>query len=151
MSLSSLANLIPGVAELKTGFTAVVAILILVSILGGIGYVWWYHSEFIKLQTDNATLTQNNKNLQENNDVITSNLNTCKSANTTNSDTIQQLLKEREDSENAITVLSNQQKSNANTIAGLQKNLNNLSKDKNNDGVLAPDLRETIRGIESAK
>jgi hypothetical protein len=140
-------DLIPGVEEVRM----VIAGIVLLAVLGGIGYVWWTHEELSALRTANATLTSNNKILQENNDVIKNNFNVCTNANVTNQATVQSFLKERESSQIAITSLAQQKKAGDAIIGNLQQKLSAMEKDPANNGVLAPDLRETIRGIQAAR
>ena len=143
----AISDFIPGVDEVRM----VMAGIVLLAILGGIGYVWWIHDELSTLRTANTTLTSNNKILQENNDVIKNNFNVCTNANITNNATIQNFLKERESSQIAIMSLAQQKKTSDITIGNLQQKLSSMEKDPANNGTLAPDLRETIRGIQAAR
>jgi|SRR5579859_1475522 len=142
-----LSDLIPGVTEVKM----LIALACVALALGGgfwIKHEWDY---FHRLEQNNTTLTQNNKILQENNDVLKANLNTCTGVNSTDQATIAGLIKERSDAQAAVTSLAAQQKSNVAAIGVLGKKLSDMEKNAANDGPLAPDLRETVRGIEGTK
>ncbi len=141
----AISDFIPGVDEVKMIF----AIVIFAGIVGAGAYVWNMHSEIETLKTNNATLTSNNKVLQENNDVIKSNLTTAQAANATNSATIAQLLKERQDDITAVNNLAAQKKASDAVVTGLNQKLKTLSKNPANDGSISPDLREIIRSIQT--
>ncbi len=142
-----LTDLIPGVAEIKTGLGIAVGVAIVA--LGG--WMVWEYKDLEKLKEANIILTTNNKQLQENEDILKANQQTCVATNTTDAATIASLLKERQDAQNAVANLAKQQQSNVATIGILGKKLTDLEKNPANDGTLSPDLRETIRGIEGAK
>jgi len=145
--MTSITDLIPGVAEVKM----IIAAACCAAVLGGGFWVKHEWDELKVLKTNNATLTENNKILQENNDVLKGNLGTCTSANSTDNATIASLIAERNAAQNAVNVLAQQQKSNVAAIGVLGKKLSDLEKNAANDGPLAPDLRETVRGIEGSK
>lgn len=142
-----ISDLIPGVAEIKTGLGIAVGVAIIA--LGG--WMVWEWKDLQHLKESNTILTENNKQLQENADILKANQQTCVATNTTDSATIASLLKDRQDAQNAVANLSKQQQSNVAAIGILGKKLSELEKNPANDGTLSPDLRETIRGIEGAK
>ena len=140
-------DFIPGVAEVKM----IIAGACVAAVIGGgfwIKHEWDY---FHRLEQNNTTLTSNNKILQENNDVLKGNLTACTTANSTENTTIASLIKERDDAQAAIATLAAQKKSNAAAIGVLGKKLSDMEKIATNDGTLAPDLRETVRGIQGTK
>ncbi len=139
-----LTDLIPGVTEIKM----IIALACVGGLVGGGFYIKHEWDYFQELKTDNATLTQNNKVLQENVDVANSNTNKCIADNVTQNATIAGLEKERADAQAAVTNLAAQQKSNTLVISTLQSHLTLLEKVAANDGTLSVDLKETIRGIE---
>ncbi len=99
-------DLIPGITEVKM----IIALACVGGLLGGGFYIKHEWDYFKELKTDNATLTSNNKILQENNDVLKGNLNTCVATNTTDNTTIAGLIKERDDAKIAVDTLAAQQK-----------------------------------------
>ena len=137
-------NLIPGVTEVKM----IIALACMTAIIGGGFWIKHERDYFHRLEQNNVTLTSNNKILQENNDVLKGNLNTCVATNTTDNTTIAGLIKERSDAKLAVDTLAAQQKSNMIAIGTLSQKLKQMEGNAANDGTLAPDLRETVRGIE---
>jgi hypothetical protein len=138
-------NLIPGVAEAKLAIAGVIATIL----LGGGLYVWHDFHELHKLQAVNAVLISNNKVLQENVDTSNKNFATCTSASNSDQVTIANLLKERAETQDAILVLADRQKTNIDLVNAIHDRLINLEKIAANNGTLSADLRETIRGIEA--
>jgi len=141
----SLLDKIPGVAQLRLlGIGAGAVGILSFAIWAGLR---WH--ELQVLRRDNAILVQNNKTLQVNTDILRKDYLTCNDANMKNTETIDSLIKERDDAQKAIESLSNAQKSNTATISTLQSKLSELKKNAANNGPLAPVLRETIRGIQN--
>ena len=140
-------DLIPGVAQVKTAFNIIIA----VAIIGVIGYGYFEWRDYQKLKANYELLETNNKQLQVNVDTVKADLDTCKSANSTSDATIKSLLQERSDAQAAVAKLAAAKRSDGAVISGLQGALTNLRKDPKNDGTLAPDLRETIRGIQAGR
>lgn len=101
------------------------------------------------LQQEKGMLIANNLILKNNNQVLVSNIESLKSANVTNSVTIQKLIEERSDAQEAINNLASLKAKDKKTIAALNKRLSDMLKDPKNDGILSPALRETIRDIQN--
>ena len=137
-----------------TQIKAVAMTIVITLFLAGIaGVAWRIHSlkgDVATLQTQVTTLTANNKIIQENNDVLKSDLIAAQDVNATDNKTITDLLNERNDAKTAVDTLSAQSRANKQVIGTLQSNLDNLRKNPANDGVLSKDLRETIRGIQNS-
>lgn len=144
--MSGFAKFIPGLGQVKLigiGIAAagVLAIAIWIGVL---------RHQVNNLREDNAILTTNNKVLQDNNDTLKGNLETAIKANEENVKTIESLKKERQAAVDSVVALTKKQKSNAATIGQLQAQLAEMRKDEENNGPLAPVLRETIRGIQNS-
>jgi seryl-tRNA synthetase len=137
-------DLIPGVDEIKLALAGVMA----AAVLGGFGWVVWEYHDLKTMKQENTVLIQNNKILQENDDILKGNLAKAQTANATDQATIQSLIKERNDAQTAIANLAKQKQSDVATIGALGKKLKDMEGNTANDGPLAPDLRETIRGIQ---
>lgn len=144
----SILDAIPGVAQIKLAVSFFLAIVLIVTILGGGAYLYWYHNEFARLEANNKQLETNNQVLQTNNDTIKGNLLVCENTNASNNATITALLKERDQAKVAVATLAKRQATTNGIIANLQAKLAELLKDPVNDGALAPDLRETVRDIQ---
>jgi ABC-type nickel/cobalt efflux system permease component RcnA len=142
----ALIDLIPGMTQAK----AAMAIGGAVVVLSFGAWIWWEVHEVGVLHKEVATLQQNNKVLQQNADVYAADFKTCQAANSTDSKTITDLMNERADAKTSVNILAAQQQSNARTINDLKSQLESMKKDPKNNGVLAPTLRETIRGIQAS-
>lgn len=136
----SITDMIPGVEQVKAAVNIAIGVAVLI---GGL-YIYCEWHDYQEMKKNYATLQANDTTLKNN-------LNTCVAANSTDNKTITDLLNERADAKTAVTTLAQQQQSNVATIGALKKKLSDMEKDAKNDGPLAPDLRETIRGIEGAK
>lgn len=136
----SIVDMIPGVEQVKVALNIAIGAAVLI---GGLYIYCEWH--------DYQEMKQNYSTLQTNNTTLKNNLNTCVIANSTDNKTITDLLNERSDAKTAVNNLAHQQQSNVATIGALKKKLSDMENDAKNDGPLAPDLRETIRGIEGVK
>lgn len=140
----NLENLIPGVSQAK---------LIAYAIAGAaiIGFVWWIVWMVGELgdRAEKITLLEANvKTLETNTDTLRQNYLTCQSANTTNSETIDALIAERDDAQKAIAALAEQKAKDDWYIDHLEDRIGIARRDPSQNGPLAPVLRETIREIQ---
>lgn len=108
-------------------------------------------SQISSLQEEKTQLVASNTALQQNVEVLKGNIITIQDANTANLKTIQALLKERKDAQAAINLLASTQKADRQHLENLNRQLESLSKDPKNNGLVAPVLKETIRGIQLGK
>ena len=134
--------------QYKLIFKTIVATLIIAVILGTVYYVHSLKKDIKTLTDDKNVLIANNSILKQNTAVLSANVKTCQSANTTNLDTIQKLTEERADSIKAINNLAASTLSDRKTISNLNAKLDDLLKDPKNDGIVSPALRETVRNIQ---
>lgn len=137
-------DLIPGVAQIKSAISIIMAIIF----LGACGYIYWEWSDLQDLKKANAVLIENNKVLQENEDVLKGNLTTCQNSNVTNQSTINDLIIERKSAQDIIDNLSKEKQNNLSSVKQLQDTINSMKNSKS-DGPLAPVLKLTIKGIEN--
>lgn len=140
----SLENLIPGVPQAK---------LIAYAIAGAavIAFVWWIVWMVGELGDRAEKITQlegNVKTLETNTDTLRQNYLTCQSANTTNSETIDALIAERDDAKAAVEALAAQKAKDDWYIDRLEERIGAARRDPTQNGPLAPVLRETIRELQ---
>lgn len=140
----SLENLIPGVPQAK---------LIAYAIAGAavIAFVWWIVWMVGELGDRAEKITQledNVKTLETNTDTLRQNYLTCQSANTTNSETIDSLIAERDDAKAAVEALAAQKAKDDWYIDRLEERIGVARRDPSQNGPLAPVLRETIRELQ---
>jgi uncharacterized protein HemX len=131
---------IQSMLKLLVGAFAVIVLLI--------GVIAYQHKSVKLVKAESAALRQNISTLTQNVAVLQFNYLECQSANSENSETIDNLLKERTESQAAIMSLASQKESDLKKIASLQSTVDQLRKDPKNNGALAPVLRETIRQIQ---
>lgn len=108
-------------------------------------------SQISALQEEKTQLVASNTALQQNVDVLKGNIKTIQDANSANLKTIQALLKERKDAQAALNMLASTQKADRQNLDNLLKQLDSLKQDPKNNGLVAPVLKETIRGIQTGK
>lgn len=149
--LSTITGLVssnPVTGTLKMQILAVVGGGVLVACLGLGFYIHRLNVNIATLQTEKIQLTANNQILIENNKVLKKNVNKIIEANSTTSNTVASLISERQDATKAISNLAAASLNDKQTIAKLKSNLADIIKDPNNDGLVAPALRETVRSIQ---
>lgn len=117
-----------------------------------------YKLDSIRLERKLSIATTNIKNLTVDNEILKSNNGTLKEnlkrtadANATTYETAQKLLQERDDTQKIIDSLSVKARSEKALLSRLMGQIDQLSKDPKNEGVLAPVLKETIREIQKAR
>lgn len=140
-----------GGAKVKLIILAIAGTLIVSSALG-----LWLHIRGLKstisdLTEQNNTLVASNKILESNNAVLKQNNQTLESANSMNVDTIKQLNMERQKAVDAVKALANANLRNKQTLDNLNAKIEQLLKDPNSDGPVAPVLREVIREIQKER
>jgi polyferredoxin len=134
----AITDLIPGIAEIRMVFAGAV----LAVVVGAGWYAYHIYEEVGVLQTANAQYLANQKTLE-------ANQLTCTSANKTNEATIAALTAERQQSQQAIATLAATAKINVDNLSAVSAKLATLMKSPANNGTLSPDLRETIRGLQT--
>lgn len=141
----SILDAVPGVSQAKL----VGAGICLLGIIGLGIYIWGLKTEIHSKETKIEQLQTDNKQLTINVETVKQNFNECSNTNKSQNDTINSLLKEREDVKKAINDLSSKALKSDSTVQALRKQLADLNSDTANNGPLAKNLRETIRGIQS--
>ena len=137
-------DLIPGVSQVKLIITGVVLAAVV-----GVGLTVYFQHKTIKgLRADITTLETNNATLKQNTDILRTNYLTCSTANQANAATIEALKAERQDALDSLAALAKDQSKSATKIDQLNRLLDNLRADPDNNGSVAPVLRETIRAIQ---
>jgi hypothetical protein len=136
-------DLIPGWAEAKLGLSIVLAVVILAGVGFGVYKGYSLYEHYQQLEADNAQLVINNATLK-------SNVTTLEGANATDAQTIEGLKADHAAAEKVVGELAKQAEQNRQALAATQATLDKLAKDPKNNGVVAPDLRETIRSIQGA-
>lgn len=106
------------------------------------------NKQVTELHASNAKLTVDNTQLIENNKVLKANQKILTDANQVNQDTIQKLLNERAQSKQAIANLAAANQRGNEALDRLGKKIDDMLKDPQNDGLVAPILRETINQIQ---
>lgn len=114
-------------------------------------YISSIKDDLVKTRAQVSKLEADNKILQANIDVMRQNMKTLADANQANLDTIQKLIEERSGAQQVIGNLANMTAKDKQTIASLNKRLNDLAKDPKNDGIVSPVLKETIRGVQQSR
>jgi hypothetical protein len=140
-------------------YDTVIKLVIYLGIISGVAVAYLTHRHQVKMLTSTIENLQNEKGiliansviLKSNNQVLQTNIQSLQSANSTNSQTIQKLIEERADAQQAINNLSATKLKDKKTIAALNKRLNDILSDPKNDGVVSPALRETIRDIQNLR
>ena len=140
-----------GGSRTKLIFVAVLLASVLTAVVSVNLYISSLKDDLVKTRAQISTLEANNKILQSNIDVLRQNMKTLSDANQGNLDTIQKMLEERSGAQQVIGNLANMTAKDKQTIASLNKRLDELAKDPKNDGVVSPALRETIRGIQQSR
>lgn len=138
-------------ARVKLIILAVAGTLIVSSALGLWLYVRGLKSTISDLTEQNSTLVASNKILESNNAVLKQNNQTLELANETNVNTIKQLNAERQKAVDAVKALANANLRNKQTLDNLNAKIEQLLKDPNSDGPVAPVLREVIREIQKER
>lgn len=140
----SLENLIPGVPQAKLIIGAIAGIAV-------VAFAWWIVWMVGELgdRAEKITLLEANvKTLETNTDTLRQNYLTCQSANSTNSETIESLITERDDAKKAIEALAIQKAKDDWYIDQLEDRIGIARRDPSQNGPLAPVLRETIRELQ---
>lgn len=125
---------------------------VIVAALVGTG--WYIHSlktDITALEKERDALVVNNKIYKENNDILKDGNSKLVIACNNNELTIQKLVTERKDAQRAIDVLSATSALDKQVISKLNVRLADLMKDPKNDGIVSPDLRETVRDIQNSR
>ena len=139
-----LQKFIPGVPQAQ---------LIAYAISGGlivafIWWIWWMMDELGDRKEKISMLSSNVEVLTENTDVLRQNYLQCQTANTTNNDTIESLLKERNDAQEALKRLTAQKMRDNIYIDQLEARVGIARNNPSQNGPLAPVLRDTIKDIQ---
>lgn len=140
-----------GGAKVKLVIIAIAGTLIVSSALGLWLHIRGLKSTITDLTETNNTLVASNKILESNNAVLKQNNETLSSANSTNVETIRQLEEERKKAIDAVKALANANLRNKQTLDRLNAKIEQLLKDPNADGPIAPVLREVIREIQKER
>jgi len=106
------------------------------------------HGQIDVLQKEKTQLTADNMVLQQNVQIAKDNLAKVVQANSENYSTIQKLVADRAQSQQAIAELARAATDNKRAADVMNSTLAKLTADPKNDGPVAPALRETIRQIQ---
>ena len=98
----------------------------------------------VKMSGDISLLTANNG-------ILKTNLTSAEEANKTNQSTIDSLVSERKQSQEAIQALNDKHRASLAYTATLQARIAELAKDPKNDGIVSPVLAEAIKSIEARR
>ena len=140
----SLKNLIPGVPQAKL----IIGVLSGLALMAFIWWIVWMVGELGDRADKITALEADVKTLETNTDTLRQNYLTCQSANTTNSETIDSLIAERDDAKAAVEALAAQKAKDDLYIDRLEERIAAARRDPTQNGPLAPVLRETIREIQ---
>jgi cell division protein FtsB len=135
----------------KLIIVAIAGALLLAAVGGAYIYVNKLKSTIAKLERDNAILTTNNEVLKENVAIMRDNVKALATANHENWKTAQALIAERAAAQAAINNLAVATKNDRDTINRLNGRLQEILKDPQNDGLVAPALRETVRDVQNTR
>ena len=103
------------------------------------------------LTEEKNALTVDNRILKENNETLKDGLKKLALANQTNYNTAKQLQEERAKATTAIANLAAANRRSGESLDRLNRRLEEMLKDPNNDGPVAPVLREVIREIQKER
>ncbi len=142
-------NILTGILGSRLQLIALIAVVL---VAGGVYfYIKHLQHSIEKLESDNTVLKTNNQVLKDNVEIMRQNVKELAKSNHENWKTVQSLLEERKAAQQAINNLAVATKNDREVIARLNKRLNEILQDPNNDGVVAPALRETIREIQETR
>lgn len=103
------------------------------------------------LEKEKNKLVVDNKILEENNEVFRENMKKLATANFTNWTTAKALIDERAKAADTIANLAAANRRTKESLDRISKTIEDVLKDPNNDGPIAPVLREVIREIQKER
>lgn len=130
------------------GVLLIAAIVIMIGLGGWIALLKY---DIAKQETHISQLKADVAQLESNNATLKGNLTVAEDANKTNQSTINSLIAERKQGQDAIQLLSEKHKANLAYTATLQARIAELAKDPKNDGIVSPVLAEAIKTIEARR